>query len=270
MDSKLTLFAAAGVGAALALFLTRSKSSTGKAEKPILKYWGGRGLMEISRQMLSIAGLPFDDIRKSNYDGLAPNELDANLGRMPVLEVSNGSVGQSLAINFYAASICGMMGRNTLEASQILSIYEHVKECGTAWRKIVPYSVVPTSDQIETWFDKGADDSTGTAARGNGDRNLTWFMGRIENAMQNNGFAVGSSLSLADAMIYNAFAEYLADDQIPEDKRPMDKWRTEPYADQARMVAKLKNYPKISASIQNYGSSSGLQQWLNNRGPQGF
>ena len=95
-------------------------------------------------------------------------------------------------------------------------------------------------------------------------------MGRIENAMQNNGFAVGSSLSLADAMIYNAFAEYLADDQIPEDKRPMDKWRTEPYADQARMVAKLKNYPKISASIQNYGSSSGLQQWLNNRGPQGF
>ena len=53
-----------------------------------LKYWSGRGLMEVPRQCLAIAGLfpgaGYTDVRVS-----APPEgasLDANLGRLPCID----------------------------------------------------------------------------------------------------------------------------------------------------------------------------------------
>ena len=55
-------------------------------------------------------------------------------------------------------------------------------------------------------------------------RRLHWFMGRLENLIPgSDGFAVGGKLSLADVLIYNAFAEFLEDAQASEAVKPFGK-----------------------------------------------
>ena len=50
-----------------------------------LRYWNGRGLMEVPRVMLAIAGKApgagYTDVRASGTDGVG-NAFDCNLGRM--------------------------------------------------------------------------------------------------------------------------------------------------------------------------------------------
>jgi hypothetical protein len=94
-----------------------------------LHYWPGRGLMEIPRMCLAIAGKTngagMTDTRHSAPEGF---DFAANMGRMPVVQCDAGSVGQSLAINFFVASECGLMGSSTFEAAKILEVAEHVSE----------------------------------------------------------------------------------------------------------------------------------------------
>jgi len=129
---------------------------------------------------------------------------------MPIVTVGDTSIGQSAAINYYIATECGLMGKSSLEAAQIISISEHLKEMSTVYRTIVPWGGEPSKEALDKWFDEGATDVTGNAnGAARSTRYLTWWMGRIETVLANSGFAVGDSLSLADVLIYNAFAEYL-------------------------------------------------------------
>ena len=114
----------------------------------VLNYWNGRGLMEAPRMMLgkhvsscspkilpthfaAFAGkFPFDggyiDARHSRPP--ADNSLDANLGRFPLIQTSHGtSIGQSSAINFYIASMCGLLGKNATETACVLSFSSHIQ-----------------------------------------------------------------------------------------------------------------------------------------------
>ena len=268
---NLKLLCAAAAGATVAFLLSRSTnvkpSPSSSSKQPTLKYWSGRGLMEVARQCLSITDQEFIDDRLSSPDG---HDLTANLGRLPVLETSHGSVGQSLAIYYYVAAENGLMGHNNLEAAQILSVHEHLRELSQAWRKVCPYGDIPSADTVAAFFEQGATDVTGTAKRGNGDRTLLWYIGRIELSLAGNGFAVGSALSLADVLLYNTFAEHLKDNEVPDDKKPMPKWRTDPFADKKRMDALLVNYPKIQSSIAHVSKNTGMTKWLATRGKQGF
>ena len=169
-----------------------------------LKYWPGRGLMEVPRFCLAING-------KFNGEGYtdgrfseAPAPLAANLGRMPICQAGDEFVGQSAAINFFIAAENGLMGTSNLEAAQIIAVCEHIKEMRNEWGKVVPYGAEPTAELLEKWFDTGAEDVSGTAERGNS-RYMKWWSGRIEAALHNNGFAVGNKLSLADVVIYNTY-----------------------------------------------------------------
>ena len=48
--------------------------------------------------------------------------LDANLGRFPLICTSAGvSIGQSSAVHFYIASLCGLLGSNATETALVLS-----------------------------------------------------------------------------------------------------------------------------------------------------
>jgi len=117
-----------------------------------LKYWGGRGLMEAPRFCLAIAGkFPGEGYEDGRFSA-PPEGLEANLGRMPICATPEGSIGQSSAINFYVASECGLMGSNTLEAAQIISICEHVKELMTAFRNIVPWGQEPSQGTLVSSF----------------------------------------------------------------------------------------------------------------------
>jgi glutathione S-transferase len=236
-------------------------------EKITLKYWNGRGLMEVPRQLLAIAGKFPGDYTDGRFE--APAEgLDANLGRMPVIDVGSNSIGQSAAINFFIASENGLMGSNNLEAAQIISIQEHIKEMLTAYRTVTPYGSEPTPEQMDTWFNQGSTDLTGNAERaGYSTRYLKWWMGRMENVMGTKGYAVGDKLSLADVLLYNAFGEHLKDSEAAEG---VTASRRGAFGSKERTDAALANHPRIKASVDAVANNANIQKWLSIRGVQGF
>ena len=65
------------------------------------------------------------------------------------------------------------------------------------------YPYAPLSEeQAEHWFSGGSDDVSGPAVgSGRATRMMGWWLGRIEAAVGDNGFAVGSKLSLADVLV---------------------------------------------------------------------
>ena len=162
----------------------------GGHEQLTLKYWAGRGLMEVPRVMLAIAGkfpgAGYTDERASGTAEMG-NSLDSNLGRMPVISCAQGSIGQSVSINFYVASECGLMGSNTFEAAQILSFAEHIRELMEAYRKLVPYGQVPTEEAVNKFFDSNeATDFSGPSDMSKrNDRFLKWYLGRLSSILQN-------------------------------------------------------------------------------------
>lgn len=77
----------------------------------------------------------------------------------------------------------------------------------------------PTEEELDTWFNTGADDVAGPAVRATrATRRLKWYMGRISVIVGDAGIAVGTKLSLADVLIYHAFAEYLPREQVRSPK----------------------------------------------------
>lgn len=236
--------------------------------KLALNYWNGRGLMEVPRAMLAISGkFPPADYSDNRHQA-PPEGLTANLGRMPLLTVGDAAIGQSSAINFYVAHEAGLLGSNAVETAQILSIGAHLQELREAWYKLVPYGTEPTEEVLNKWFDDGAKDVTGTADRaGHSTRFLSWWAGRIEAVLGDQGFAVGNKLSLADVQLYNAFAEVLRVEEAPEG---MPASKREPFTSKARTDALLVKLPKLSRSLAAVADNANFQKWLATRGKQGF
>jgi glutathione S-transferase len=243
-----------------------------------LKYWGGRGLMEVPRMMLAMAGkFPkeggYKDVRVNFGDDAAfaavANTLDANLGRMPLLETPEGSIGQSAAINFYVATKCGLMGKSTLETAKILAICEHIKELRESYAKLVPFGTAPTAEALDTFFDSNeANDFSGPAVRATqGKRYLKWYMGRLEGLVAEGGFAVGTGPSLAGVLIYSTFGDVLEVDEAPKD---FPAYRREPFGSLTRTNAALAKCPKIKAIVDKFANRPMIKKWRAERGPQGF
>jgi len=232
------------------------------------QYWNGRGLMEIPRLLLAIAGkFPGDDYTDGRFSE-PPAGLEGNLGRMPVVAVGDESVGQSMAICYYLAAENNLLGTSNLETAKILSIGEHLRELLTAFRSIVPHGTEPTSENLEKWFEQGATDSTGPADRaGHSTRFLTWWLGRIEAVLGSEGFAVGNKLSLADVQLFFVLGEYLREDEAAAD---FPQWKREPFGSKARTDAILAKFPKVKASVDSVANNANVQKWRAARGVQGF
>ena len=91
-------------------------------------------------------------------------------------------------------------------------------------------------------------------------------MGRLEGIVGAGGTAVGSSISLADVLIYNAFAECLTEAEAPD----KEAWQRAPYNDAKRMEAALATHPKLKAICDTVAAHEGIKKWLGMRGVQGF
>jgi len=215
-----------------------------------LKYWNGRGLMEVPRQLLAIAGkfpgAGYTDVRVG--EGATPMDevkdtLDINLGRMPVCVADGEEIGQGQAIAVYIATTHGLMGSTPGEMGKIMSILEALREVNDAFYKLMPYGSEPTDEKLATFFDESdASDYSGMAVGANRDkRALRWYMGRIEGIVGEGGVAVGSAISLADVMIYNKFAETMTKEEAGPDKK--DHQRA-PFASFEKMEAALAAHPK--------------------------
>ena len=103
-----------------------------------LKYFGARGAAETARVILALADAEYTDtrfeIKPGSFD--APEfkkakesgDLDANLGRAPLLVVDGMHIGQSKAIERFLANKFGFMGDSDIEAAQIDCIAEHCRD----------------------------------------------------------------------------------------------------------------------------------------------
>jgi len=268
---------AGALGAIVAAHFVKPKVCAAKKEKKKihLKYWNGRGLMEIPRTMLALKGVEYVDGRYTTddpYDNVKSrdeiaNTLDCNLGRMPVITVNDSiHIGQSMAIHYYIATELGMMGSSNEEAAQIICIREHILELQNA--KGWAYFDEPTEQQLVAFFEGGPASTSGVPdAEQRSKRALPFFLGRLEQLVGTEGFAVGTQFSLADALIYNAFGENLKDSEAHE---KVPQYRREPFGDAARMKKALEAHPNIRRIVDNYGENPNISGYLSNRGEQRF
>lgn len=153
----------------------------------------------------------------------------------------------------------------------MLQVQAHVAELRTQWYSLVPYGQTPTDEQLDTWFDKGGVDREGVAGS-RGDRQLKWYVGRLESSLTTgtDGFAVGSKLSLADVMLYNCFADCLTDEELGPAASDSAKLYRYPFTSLERTNGALANCPKIMASIAKVKEHAHTQKYLAKRGVQAF
>jgi len=248
-----------------------------------LKYWDGRGLMEVPRMILALAGKFPGDYVDGRYfrDGFTASanakpyeeckdKLGANLGRLPVMDVGATSVGQSAAINYYLAQTYGFFGKDALEGAQIIAISEHLKEMGAAKNKVMPYGQDVTDEMKKTWFETGAEDESPGPADGSkgSERYFKWWSKRIEFCLGDGGYAVGGKISLADLLIYNMYAEMMQPGEEAHDK--VAQFRKEPFSDKAMTDAGLASCPKLKAICDNVAKNENIQKWLKSRPKMNF
>lgn len=212
-------------------------------------------------------GEDYVDARCSG-DPSTMGNLDMNLGRMPILETAEGSIGQSSAITYYVAQLNNQLGDNALQAGQILSFVEHIEECREAYLKVVPWGSVPTKEQQDTWFgDDVASDKEGVAdGSKRSKRFLKWFAGRLEALAGDNGHLVGERCSIADIYLFMLFADNL-DEKLHED---MESFKREAFGNAARTAEVLAAHPKLQQIVEKVAADANMQKWLQTRGKQGF
>ena len=224
--------------------------------------------------MLAIAGkfpgAGYTDARHSAPP--AGDALNANLGRLPVLDVvvdgKKTAIGQSKGIYTYIASTHGLFGSSPLEAAQIVAFDSHMTELGAAYAKHVPWGTVPSEETLTALFDDAtANDLTGPAdSSKSASRNIRWFAGRMEALVGDDGFAVGGKLSLADVLIFARFG-----DCLPEaGNEKVAKTTREPFGSLERTQKLLAAHPRLAKIVANVAANAGVQKWLAMRGSNSF
>merc|ERR1711976_156031 len=87
----------------------------------------GRG--ETTRMLLSIAGIPFEDVRipigDPKWETLKPN---TPWGTLPTLEVDGKVLGQSRAVHRYTAKLTGMAGKSVMVAGMADSLVDGISD----------------------------------------------------------------------------------------------------------------------------------------------
>jgi len=225
-----------------------------------LTYFNGRGAMEVSRSLLAAAGkFPPADYEDFRFTGAPPAVGPENLGRVPIATADGVTIGQGNAIHRYVASITGALGDDPLSAARIDNICETVRECSDFYYRLVPFGNTfddaTKAEKSRTWFE------TAPPAAGTRDgRYVQWFLTNLEAVVGDNGFAVGTKVSIADAYLYNRFGEN--DAALPGGGGA--------FGNAAATVEVLKGFPKVQRIVENYRNIPGVKKWLETRGPQNF
>ncbi len=257
-----------------------------KSDGLTLKYWNGRGLMEIARLMLAKKNMyagDYADIRVTtdSMDGYEKgnnnvvtyksleNTLDSNLGRLPILECNGKSVGQSTAINYFVAKKLNLFGDNDMESSRIISVLSSLDELKSSYRKVIPYGQEPTEDMFRSFFDEPERDVKGPAQRANSKtRFFRWYCGRMEHSLfKESKWTVGTRMSLADIAIYRELYDTLEGNQAHSSVKP---YRREPFSSRKNVLEALKSYPKLLNVCEMVRSDPSIKKHIEGRQLQRF
>lgn len=229
-----------------------------------LSYFDGRGLGEVARQMLAVAGVEYNDKRYplsiAEGDGpmmsrLSKPEMDAdqaqglfesNMGRLPILDVDGVKLGGSKAIYRYIANTYGLAGDSGLDAAQIDNICGMVGDISDAFGK---------QEDKDKWFN-----TSSAIGFKQGERQLQWYLESLDKCVGSDGFAFGGKFSMADAVIYSKFGE------VCTTKGLFGSTNSEPMNDLARVQQALAQCaPNLAKIVQTFGGSDAIKAYLSVR-----
>jgi len=217
-----------------------------------LNYFDARGVVEVTRFMLSAAGVEYTDnrypmtfgvpgdfstISRPEFDAAkAAGELDLNLGRVPVLVVDGVQIGQSKAIERYVAKQFGMMGSTDIEAALIDCLTCHIIDIKDAYNKAKNAAGSdPEAKEaaMKKWFEE----------------DLPQWLVKVEKTVTGPGpYLVGDKISLADFQYYQFL---LAPSGF--------------FDNTEGAAAAMKDCPKIKAAVEAVHVHPGVTAWVGKR-----
>mmetsp|Transcript_40574 Transcript_40574/g.108270 ORF Transcript_40574/g.108270 Transcript_40574/m.108270 type:complete len:243 (+) Transcript_40574:95-823(+) len=170
-----------------------------------LTYFDARGVGEIARCLFVLAKMPYEDrrfpmsfgtpgdfstIKRPEFDvAKAGGELDASLGKVPMLEVGGKKIGQSKAIERFLARELGFVGASNVEAAQIEQLCETVIDFKAAYTKAKDVKDPEAKEKaVKKWFDE--------------DLPANMTLAEASLPAGKGPFLVGSKVSLADVVWY--------------------------------------------------------------------
>jgi len=232
-------------------FCVRSCCTPATTKMPSYKltYFDIRGLAETARLMFAIAKQEYEDcrlsislefkdgkpdfstIKRPEFDAAkAAGELDGSGGKVPLLTVDGEfKIGQSKAIERYAASALGLAGSTPVEAAQIDAVGETIRDIKDSYQK-----AKGDAETKEKFFAEGLPASLALLAKSLPSASGPWL--------------IGSNISYADIVVFNFLTSQKGffDDS--------DK------AKQAYMTC-----PRIAASIEAVEANTDLQAYIASR-----
>lgn len=210
-----------------------------------LTYFNVRGLAETSRFLLALGGEEYEDFRypldvidmskhemkKDEFDkDKADGKLVTSLNKVPFLEVDGVTIPQSKSMERFLARRYNMMGSSDVEAAQIDAICESVRDFKDMYQKVRSLPEQERSDGMNEWFTK----------------TLVERLTLLENQLVGeNGFSVGSSMSLSDVVLFTFIKEFFDNKE-------------------ASMNATLTS-PKIRAVVERVSNNEKVLSWIESR-----
>ncbi|GMT12666.1 hypothetical protein PFISCL1PPCAC_5834, partial [Pristionchus fissidentatus] len=156
-----------------------------------LSYFPGRGLGEVSRQMLHLSGTPFEDNRIT-MDDWPKHKESTPFGQMPVLTVDGKQIPQSFAIARYLANQFGFAGKTPLESAWVDALADQYKDYTT---EIRPFLMVAYG------FGEGDKDKLRKEVAEPAINKLFTILEKKAKENGSNGHFVGSSLTWVDLLV---------------------------------------------------------------------
>jgi|TARA_B110000914_G_C15441004_1_gene436084 glutathione S-transferase len=224
-----------------------------------LNYFNGKGMCETSRLILVAVGKKFEDYRYpikindwATYDierkefdeDKASGKLVKSMGKVPFLNVGDGVISQSKAIERYLARRFKIMGETFEEGALIDSYCEYIRDFKTAYQAVKRKE--NREEAMKEWFGLTLP------------QKLVEFDKLIyENIDFQNmitplprQFAVGNKLSLADIVIYSFLTDF--------------------FDDKESVRSACSNCNVLKAIVKDVGEIPQIKKWVENREDTAF
>ena len=210
-----------------------------------LCYFNGRGLAETSRMILAVAGAEYEDfryplevidwatfnmVREEFNKDKAEGKLEKSMGKVPFLVVNDGvetTLFQSKAIERYLARRFGFMGGSDLEAAQIDSLCECIRDFKDAYQPV--RKMENKEEAMQKWFGE----------------TLVGKLSDFEKLIGDSGYAIGSSLTLADFVIYSFLVDF--------------------FDDKEGIAFSMRSCSKLQKLVETVGANEKLSAWRESR-----
>lgn len=193
-----------------------------------LTYFNLRGRAELSRFLFELADQEYEDVRieaKEEWPKLKPT---SPFGQLPILEVDGQVYCQGLSISRYLAREFGFAGKTNEEQLKIDMIIECIEDLGKPLQ--IAFVTAKTEEEKKAAIDKYVNETQPP------------MLANLEKMVNDNGFFVGDSLTVADLQLFIglSFSKAIGIYTLEADKYPK----------LAGVMEKCASNPKIDAWIK--------------------